>query len=521
MKKQARNHSATGSFKVTLLTLGLAAVCSQSALANNALMKNDLTRADINAITASGENGTREGRLQAFDNEQQTKWLTFDTSGWLSYEFASATTIASYSITSANDVQARDPQDWRLEGSNDGINWQVLDNRSGERFSQRFQKKTYTISQPQAFKHTRLNVTSNLSGNILQLAEIELFGEQDGGSVSLPLQESNSLVAGQWQHFGPFNVSGEIIANTSGSGDADLFMRLGAQPTSDVYDCKSITPIATESCKISGQDAYVSVYAYSDTNYTIDIKENSVPDNGNWKKPIVDFVDMNPETEGSRLLKRIIADPSGHMAQRCIDVAKVLYKNSNESNRFRKLRFELRAKNFSGNEFVAYKSGQDGSGEMTIAVSTTHLAKLYRDGGNSDAAIRNEIDGILFHEVTHGYNNSPQTHDGYGDGGAYWAYTEGIADAVRIGAGFHKTRSPDVNGSRKWLSGYTTTGFFLHYVKTKIDAEFIYKFNKSARDMQNYSWSFDASFREITGRGVNDVWTEYKNFINNGGKLVY
>jgi hypothetical protein len=39
--------------------------------------------------------------------------------------------------------------------------------------------------------------------------------------------------------------------------------------------------------------------------------------------------------------------------------------------------------------------------------------------------------------------------------------------------------------------------------------------------MGNYTWSFDASFRQILGRGVEDVWNEYANFINSGGQLQY
>ncbi|WP_165944047.1 basic secretory protein-like protein, partial [Aquimarina spinulae] len=108
----------------------------------------------------------------------------------------------------------------------------------------------------------------------------------------------------------------------------------------------------------------------------------------------------------------------------------------------------------------------------------------------------------------------------YDGSSPFWAYTEGIADGVRIYAGFHQTRTPNVNDSRKWLGGYTTTGFFLQYVTLKYDKNFIYKFNKAAKELGN-SWSFDNAFKDILGKGVETVWNEYKNYINNGNTLDY
>ncbi|KZN44939.1 basic secretory protein-like protein [Pseudoalteromonas luteoviolacea] len=504
--------------KYTKLACIIAATLSISAYANT-----DLTSANPNAISASGENGTFEGRTKAFDNDQYSKWLTFSPSGWISYQFDQPQRITSYTLTSANDAPSRDPQDWQLQGSSDGVNWYTLDTRNNQSFGARYQTKQFNVPNPQAFQFVRLNVTANHGANILQLAEVEMFGSSIVTPPNeLPITQTNSLNARQWQHFGPFNVANKVIATTSGSGDADLYMRLGAQPTTQNFDCSSTSPTTTESCNLQGNDLYVSVYAYSNTSYTVNILEQTTtPPDGQWKKPQVDFVDVDPQTQGSILFKRIISDPSGHMANRCVDVAKILYSDPIESNRFRNLRFELRAKDHWGNEFVAYKMGEDGSGEMTIVVSTTHLANLYRDNGNSDAAIRDEIDGILFHEVTHGYNNSPLTRDSYGDGKAFWAYTEGLADAVRIGEGFHKTRQPNVTDPKKWLGGYTTTGFFLHYVRVTHDPEFLYKFNKTAKDLGNYTWSFDSAFRSILGRGVDDLWQEYANFINSGGQLPY
>ncbi|MBG6133586.1 PKD repeat protein [Aquimarina sp. EL_43] len=229
--------------------------------------------------------------------------------------------------------------------------------------------------------------------------------------------------------------------------------------------------------------------------------------------PRVEFRDFDGSTVGSQIFNQVIPNAENYMKQRCLDVAKILYRNSADAPKFRLLKFNLK-----NEDFVAHKFG-DGD-QMTIEVSTQHLAKIYRDSGNNSQVIKDEIDGILFHEVTHGYNYSPTTGGTYDGSSPFWAYTEGIADGVRIYAGFHQTRNPDVNNSRKWLGGYTTTGFFLQYVTQKYDKNFIYKFNKAAKDLGN-SWSFDNAFKDILGKGVETVWNEYKNYINNGNTLDY
>ena len=48
-----------------------------------------------------------------------------------------------------------------------------------------------------------------------------------------------------------------------------------------------------------------------------------------------------------------------------------------------------------------------------------------------------------------------------------------------------------------------------------------FKFNKAAKDLDNYSWSFDSALRATANRSVEDVWQEYKSFINDGGVLNY
>ena len=99
--------------------------------------------------TASNPGGNRpfpcEGPLSAIDNDVETKWLDRierDENGLplilefrpLILEFESSVSINQYLWYTANDVPARDPTNWTLEGSDDKddeTSWTMIDDRSG------------------------------------------------------------------------------------------------------------------------------------------------------------------------------------------------------------------------------------------------------------------------------------------------------------------------------------------------------------------------------------------------------
>ncbi len=129
------------------------------------------------AANDSGNNPNgSEGAAKAFDLNSGSKWLSSAVS-WLQYDFGSGATqtIKRYSVTSANDVPARDPKDWQFQGSNDGSAWTTLDTQSNQSFATRFEAQTYSISSPGAYRYYRLNVTANGGDGSTQLSELGLF----------------------------------------------------------------------------------------------------------------------------------------------------------------------------------------------------------------------------------------------------------------------------------------------------------------------------------------------------------
>ncbi|WP_187284591.1 GH92 family glycosyl hydrolase [Streptomyces sp. uw30] len=146
----------------------------------------------VTDVRASGENaGAREVKENLVDVEPTTKWLTFAPTGWAEFDLAAPVKVVTYALTSANDHDERNPQDWTLQGSTDGSNWTTLDTRTGESFSEPFQTKTYDIAEPAEYRHFRLEISKNNGGDILQLADVQF---SKGGSANPIPQDMLSLV---------------------------------------------------------------------------------------------------------------------------------------------------------------------------------------------------------------------------------------------------------------------------------------------------------------------------------------
>lgn len=118
-----------------------------------------------------------EGSLKLVDNNINSKFLQFNYSGdlWVQLEFPEPVAVGAYTMTSANDAPDRDPKNWTLQGSNNGINWTTLDTRTDESFPQRFQTKRYDFNNVTAYRHYRLNITANWGSTLYQQAEWRLI----------------------------------------------------------------------------------------------------------------------------------------------------------------------------------------------------------------------------------------------------------------------------------------------------------------------------------------------------------
>ena len=62
------------------------------------------------------------------------------------------------------------------------------------------------------------------------------------------VNETGTVAKGAWKQYGPFNVAAgtTLTATMTGDGDADLYVRKGAAPTAERYDCRPYTNGSTE-----------------------------------------------------------------------------------------------------------------------------------------------------------------------------------------------------------------------------------------------------------------------------------
>ncbi len=69
----------------------------------------------------------------------------------------------------------RDPKTVSILGSNDGVNFTLLNTRTNIVFSSRFQKLTFGFTNTTAYQYYRLDMTANTGNDGLQVSEIELI----------------------------------------------------------------------------------------------------------------------------------------------------------------------------------------------------------------------------------------------------------------------------------------------------------------------------------------------------------
>ncbi|MFI2364462.1 GH92 family glycosyl hydrolase [Promicromonospora sp. NPDC019610] len=116
-----------------------------------------------------------------------TPTITWDGSG-------TTATVGTYTLTSGVAGTAA-PSAWRLEGSDDGESWTVLDERDGEAFRWALQTRTFQVDDPAEYGHLRIVVEESSGGagggdaaGDLSLAEVQLLADQGAGADELPLQ---------------------------------------------------------------------------------------------------------------------------------------------------------------------------------------------------------------------------------------------------------------------------------------------------------------------------------------------
>lgn len=162
-----RNGAAANSVQMSELRLYLDGVQITGAVASNP--------------GGSNPGGEEPGNL--VDNNTSTKWLDFNR-GPAILTYPATVSVDSYRWATANDATERDPIRWILEGSADGTNWVLMDDRSdGDQAVTTSRRALLPVLGLNQFPDTPQIAFSASDGN--EISSTEAIGISTGQSATL------------------------------------------------------------------------------------------------------------------------------------------------------------------------------------------------------------------------------------------------------------------------------------------------------------------------------------------------
>ncbi len=232
------------------------------------------------------------------------------------------------------------------------------------------------------------------------------------------------------------------------------------------------------------------------------VSADKTPSWDTFHYPEINFVNKAAGTEGWNIYNRIVPNPHQLIKECILGVLKTLYWSPADSiPNIRKINYTI--EDVKG---ISAKSG--GVPEISIFYSTRWVEQAAKKGG--DDQVLYETEGVLYHELVHGFQLEPQGIGSYGTNKTFFAFIEGMADAVRAHNHYFPITNRKPGGH--WMDGYQTTGFFLEWLTTK-DEEFLKKFNQST--LHVIPWSFDGGIQYVLGDEytTEGLWSEYQDFL--------
>jgi len=451
----------------------------------------DITGGKVTAQYNDAPDG--EGAIKLIDNSSETKTLTFHSNAWIQFQSPKPYCISRYTMTSGDDAEERDPLNWELSGSNNGVTFYPIDKRENEDFSSRGLKRSFTISNNNtSYLYYRLTMTNNM-GPILQMSELELFGIE-----GQPFKDV----------FADFTLDSYLV-----TGDLISFTNASMNTTTSKWIFKGGNP--STSTEVNPKVVFnkpgtykVKLIASNGKKKTVKMMSITVKDVNDWSTfvfPVIKLDCSNTANAGylkyqSMVYKKGFKSIEDFVQNCCLVIAKKLYRTVDEANEH-----NVKSVNYLLREggYISYENNMFPA--IEIGFDMDYLNKFAQTHPDSVAA--DEVYGILCHELCHGYQNWPKNAGEYGKPNECFGFVEGTADLARLlTGGFNPKRYPRVGGT--FLDGYNTTGFFYLWINETKDANFLQKINKSAKTMD--TWSLEALTQELFGASAKSLWDEYQ-----------
>jgi hypothetical protein len=141
-----------------------------------------------NIYPTSNNSPSNETAVNAFDGNAGTKYLNFDKqNAGVTVKLSQGRVVQKFTITTANDAVERDPSSYKLYGSNDGVNWTLIQEGSLSLSNDRFAVSgEITVTNTNAYVYYFMIFPSikNNSGNSVQIAELTYYYDLNDGVTS-------------------------------------------------------------------------------------------------------------------------------------------------------------------------------------------------------------------------------------------------------------------------------------------------------------------------------------------------
>ncbi|MBF0344431.1 MAG: discoidin domain-containing protein [Nitrospirae bacterium] len=130
------------------------------------------------AIYSTSVSGHEHGVNKVFDQSVAPNdfWEAAGYPQWIKIAYIEAKELKGYELITG-ELPIRMPKDWRFYGSNDDINWILLDKQSGQSGWKVNEKRTYNIEKPVKYKYYRFDLTDGNApeAKIFRIYEITLL----------------------------------------------------------------------------------------------------------------------------------------------------------------------------------------------------------------------------------------------------------------------------------------------------------------------------------------------------------
>ena len=157
----------------------------QTVLSQNSLNKFII---DKSAVGTPGKNSS-ETCAMALDGKTETKFCTDSIPATIAWTMKKPVILKWYVLYTANDNEkfhGRNPQQWILFGSNDGVDWEGIDSVSNANIpNTNFTGVAYTVTNQRAYQYYAIKFQTTNGAAIMQISEISLYGEEGESTNSV------------------------------------------------------------------------------------------------------------------------------------------------------------------------------------------------------------------------------------------------------------------------------------------------------------------------------------------------